>query len=471
MKHQTYCFYTFNRCDRNMKKNLIIVLLVFLSLSIKSQDYKGLWKVVANVFDGTKEPYDNLYFDVKNNFVDFLQSDSLVGKGQIINDTLFVKSGFDLDGIDWIVKVNDDSLISSPTNSKHTDNISYSRIGIIGVENDYQAFPTSNAIWQVSWSQSACRGECGLRQYFTNGDTIINNLNYTIINSIVIDYFIKDTFDYISAFIRNDLKNRRILMLDKSDTTNEKVLYDFNIEKGDTILHRGDSVILETIDTLELININLLRYNFSVIQNEEGVYKYSFSIIEGIGSSNGLFEGVTISYVNYHGSDLICFSNQDSIRYPNKSACTDITIHNCTTTNTHCDTSICIGDSIFLSGNFQDTEGVFNDTLVSIYGCDSLIITKLTIHDLCSSTSLSVSSFSESKIFPNPTDGIISFNFSQIVFEGNIHIYSICNKAMKTIKFAKSNWIEIDLTDFAPGVYFIKLSNEKEVRTFKVIKK
>lgn len=115
-----------------MKQSLIILILIFLSFSIKSQDFNGLWKVIANVFDGSTERYDNLYFDVKNDSVNFLIADSIVGTGKICNDTVYILTEFEFDGIDWIFRVNADSLISSPTNSKHTDNISYKRINLTG---------------------------------------------------------------------------------------------------------------------------------------------------------------------------------------------------------------------------------------------------------------------------------------------------------------------------------------------------
>lgn len=96
------------------------------------QDYKGLWKVQANVWDGTTERYDNLYFDVKNDSVEIFQSDSIVARGKIINDTLFVLSGFEFAGIDWIGKINADSLVSSPANCKQFKNLSFERIDLSG---------------------------------------------------------------------------------------------------------------------------------------------------------------------------------------------------------------------------------------------------------------------------------------------------------------------------------------------------
>ena len=49
--------------------------------------------------------------------------------------------------------------------------------------------------------------------------------------------------------------------------------------------------------------------------------------------------------------------------------------------STSIDTSICMSDSIFLAGAFQDTNGVYVDSLLSTHGCDSLVITSLTVGD------------------------------------------------------------------------------------------
>jgi len=42
--------------------------------------------------------------------------------------------------------------------------------------------------------------------------------------------------------------------------------------------------------------------------------------------------------------------------------------------------SICAGDSILLGGNYQNTAGTYNDTLQTVLGCDSIITTVLTIN-------------------------------------------------------------------------------------------
>ena len=48
--------------------------------------------------------------------------------------------------------------------------------------------------------------------------------------------------------------------------------------------------------------------------------------------------------------------------------------------------SICQGDNIFLGGTFQNTEGIYTDSLQSISGCDSVITTTLTVNSVYNST-------------------------------------------------------------------------------------
>ncbi|MDX2002460.1 MAG: T9SS type A sorting domain-containing protein [Chitinophagales bacterium] len=43
-------------------------------------------------------------------------------------------------------------------------------------------------------------------------------------------------------------------------------------------------------------------------------------------------------------------------------------------------TSICQGDSVFLAGNWQTTGGVYRDTFTAVGGCDSIIVTTLTVN-------------------------------------------------------------------------------------------
>ena len=44
--------------------------------------------------------------------------------------------------------------------------------------------------------------------------------------------------------------------------------------------------------------------------------------------------------------------------------------------------TICSNDSIFLQGNYQTTAGTYYDTLTSVNGCDSVIVTTLIVNPL-----------------------------------------------------------------------------------------
>lgn len=45
------------------------------------------------------------------------------------------------------------------------------------------------------------------------------------------------------------------------------------------------------------------------------------------------------------------------------------------------DTSACQGESVMIGNNVYTTAGIYHDTLVSSWGCDSILVTTLTVHD------------------------------------------------------------------------------------------
>jgi len=52
----------------------------------------------------------------------------------------------------------------------------------------------------------------------------------------------------------------------------------------------------------------------------------------------------------------------------------------CIPSDTSFNLSICSGDSVFLQGAHQNTNGTYHDTLVNVYGCDSIIVTTLIVN-------------------------------------------------------------------------------------------
>lgn len=72
------------------------------------------------------------------------------------------------------------------------------------------------------------------------------------------------------------------------------------------------------------------------------------------------------------------------------------------------------------------------------------------------------------RYYPNPTSGIINFKANKII--ENITIYNSLGQEIKKIKTSKKD-LQIDISDFNKGLYFIELSIESKVKKISIIKK
>ena len=111
------------------------------------------------------------------------------------------------------------------------------------------------------------------------------------------------------------------------------------------------------------------------------------------------------------------------------------------------------GDSIYLGGSYQSQNGTYIDSLTSTWGCDSIVITQLTI-DVTNFVSDSFKNYGFSA-FPNPANKQLNIN-SEI--NGIVYIYNILGKEIS--RFYKNDCaIAIDVTNYSAGTYIIKLNN------------
>lgn len=108
------------------------------------------------------------------------------------------------------------------------------------------------------------------------------------------------------------------------------------------------------------------------------------------------------------------------------------------------DVKITIGDTYFAGGKEQSEPGIYEDHYLSVYGCDSLVITYLEFSEATNSSYLSEKSF---KIYPVPTKGIL--NISDDDFN-SIEIYDINGNRMGI--FHKQL---LDLSHLDNGVYYL----------------
>lgn len=275
-----------------MKQIVTIMSFIFLSFLGHSQDFNGLWKVIGNVCDGTTERYDNLYFNVRTDSVDFFQADSIIGKGKIINDTLYIVEGVELDVIDWIRKVNTDSLISSPSNSEHLDNISYKRIDLTGdwVQLNYhwEGGISKDTIEIVQEKDSVYFYE--LTDCFATGyirkDSIIVTKGFEGIGIDFFSMFSNDSFDKVAPLVE---AIDRVLFLRLGQTVGIEILQDnsirifpnptsdyIRIELADNQIQKislysltGENLITKNIDQKSVdLNISYLIHGIYILEIE-----------------------------------------------------------------------------------------------------------------------------------------------------------------------------------------------------------
>ena len=77
---------------------------------------------------------------------------------------------------------------------------------------------------------------------------------------------------------------------------------------------------------------------------------------------------------------------------------------------THFASTICAGDTLMFQGMPLTMEGIYQDTLQTITGCDSILAMTLTIEENCQTVSIVETLLNQIKIYPNPTNQYLSIH-------------------------------------------------------------
>lgn len=215
------------------------------------------------------------------------------------------------------------------------------------------------------WNFTTCNFGCLTDIYYTDGDTIVNNLNYKILDGF---HFISRTF-----LLRESVADKKIFLTKINENSiSEYLLYDFSLQEGDFIemtnpispfpLH-GGQFVLDSIRTKPLLNnIGYKHFYFSPISSNQ-VSNYPVVWIEGIGSK---------SLINAPGGnpdsngvgELTCFfKNQNLVYSPTQNA-------DCTLLN------IKKNEIDYLKIYFTNQKNIFRFS-------DSKNINSITIYDFC----------------------------------------------------------------------------------------
>jgi hypothetical protein len=204
----------------------------------------------------------------------------------------------------------------------------------------YHKLLNESFYWDVPFAAQAyiCGGfaDFGPWRYKISGDTVINDLTYSKI--YYSDFspvypappncppFVVDTVfsHYPDAYLREDTVAKKVWRYDPSGGGSEVLLYDFTLQKGDTleIRHWEWDWVIDTVMTITTFDgIERKKFVFygddgSIFPHIEGWY------IEGIGGMAGLFEG-PFPYFEV-GTWLMCVKDEnDNVIWNNSGDCYD----------------------------------------------------------------------------------------------------------------------------------------------------
>jgi len=296
--------------------------------------------------------------------------------------------------------------------------------GAAQAQEDYHPFPTSNAEWRViaynglKYHETLYEPHNRFAYRMIEYDTLIEGTIYSSIMPIWVD----DKLGYC-AFRE---ENKRVYVY--LPECGEHLLYDFNLEVGDTIFYTVSAVgdidkgmyygcngthyqVLVSTDSFEL-NTGEKRRRLHL---SGGGGNYGGNWIEGIGDMGNL--GVFNPFVNRYtwGGDSFAFT--------------------CFSQNQ---------ESVYISPRCKN--------------CDC----KESPNNVINIISLGIS------IFPNPTTGQLRITNYELSIK-QVELYSIVGNLIQTVN-VDTDEIEIDMENLQSGVYFVKVITDKEVITKKIVK-
>jgi len=297
----------------------------------------------------------------------------------------------------------------------------------------YIPFPDSNAVWGIEYGcfdVTQCpNGDIVRWQYYISKDTVIGPHNYIKINSRITSPSTTGCcalgMPYLTCFLlRSDTLSRKVYLLE-CDSTNEKLLYNFSMNIGDTLkgfLSLQDQGLIHTLYSIDsvLINGNYRKmYHFELNQIPPTLCDIDY-IIEGIGGIAGLIE--PISFAESSSSTLLCYSENGNVIYTP-------------------------GDAFPTCGG--SVSNIWCDPTVSITDFNNII--------------------NNISIYPNPSFGSFTIEINNnIKFPVIAQIYH--SLGIKLFEIELKNSINtINLPFLGEGFYFLKLKTEDYLFTNKII--
>lgn len=166
--------------------------------------------------------------------------------------------------------------------------------------------------------------------YFVSGDTVMDDLEYVKIGKLGNGLYnwmenppnngCEGSYDFEQDpefFLRSEDK---MIYIRFSETEQEELLYDFNLEVGDTLPTTYNNVwVVITVSAIDSVLMEGEYYKRFALEGGSAEY-----LIEGIGGTNGLISPIAISLEC--GNELNCFSLNNNNYYPSVDADCDYSV-------------------------------------------------------------------------------------------------------------------------------------------------
>ena len=129
-------------------------------------------------------------------------------------------------------------------------------------------------------------------------------------------------------------------------------------------------------------------------------------------------------------------------------------------------------DTIFEVGT--PNLSVFNFQFSTSHGCDSTVTLTLTI-DPCDTNGINENGIVDITLYPNPTTGMVNvqWTMNNVQFgAGEIQVLDVYGRLLQTVETchgASLQTTQIDLSQYATGVYFVRMVNGGKVMAVKKV--
>ena len=166
------------------------------------------------------------------------------------------------------------------------------------------------------WHYTTCYNGCLTDVYYTNGDTIVDNKNYKILDGY---HYISRTF-----LLREDISTKKVYLKKIFPTFNrEFLLYDFSLNEGETIDMKnplsptpedGGSFQLDSIRMKPLLNNIPFKHFYFSPTSTNAISSHNVVWVEGIGGKSIINAPSGEVDINV-GGQLSCFFKNENLVY------------------------------------------------------------------------------------------------------------------------------------------------------------